>query len=616
MLALILTACAGSAEPDAGDHAVPATLVSADGKSAAVLTVGNDWGAGYCASIRLSNQSGAPSTDWRVTVDVGSATVTQVWSATLAGKTGQVIASPVSYSRIIPAGGAVEFGFCAIGAARPRATAVSLTSGEGGGTGGATGGTGGATGGTGGATGGTGGATGGTGGATASIVSIRGDVVVRTIPAELYGSNMAAWNGINTPNRATWSEAMKVIGYPLVRWPGGSWADILNFSNIQCKGAWTASTEDALSFMQTFGARMLPIVNFSGYWCDAQHTHAEAVSLAAKWVRYMNVEHQHNAKVWEVGNEIFGEWEQGYTDGKSYGTRFVDFYRAMKAVDPSIQIGAVGLSNPDERGRWMPNALEAMKAKSVTPEFLVIHSYPFTMSSTVKAGADLDRRIIDAVNRIPGETAALNKMVSDTYGATAVGRVKYRMTEYAATQGENDVGGMYIEALYDVQFLMALASHGWAGANKWDARNGLNDRYAPVPHYYAYYLLNRKFGRSLVTTTTSATQPSLRAYSAKDSRGNLTLLLVNNSPTARVAGAVNVTGFTPAPLGKRWIMVPSGVSRSGSPQEAEGVRINGVENPAPRALEALTGVDQAGGSSFNVDLPPSGIALIILPPRQ
>ena len=58
---------------------------------------------------------------------------------------------------------------------------------------------------------------------------------------------------------------------------------------------------------------------------------------AAAWVKYANVKKKYGIKQWQIGNELDGEWEEsGPLSARQYAARFVEYARAMKAVDPSI----------------------------------------------------------------------------------------------------------------------------------------------------------------------------------------------------------------------------------------------------------------------------------------
>ena len=58
---------------------------------------------------------------------------------------------------------------------------------------------------------------------------------------------------------------------------------------------------------------------------------------AAAWVRYANKVKDYNIKQWEIGNELDGEWEEsGPISARQYAARFLEYARAMKAVDSTI----------------------------------------------------------------------------------------------------------------------------------------------------------------------------------------------------------------------------------------------------------------------------------------
>ena len=62
-------------------------------------------------------------------------------------------------------------------------------------------------------------------------------------------------------------------------------------------------------------------------------------------MNYANKVKRHNVRYWEIGNENYGTWEADKNtrphDPVTYATRFKEYWRQMKAVDPSIKIGAV-----------------------------------------------------------------------------------------------------------------------------------------------------------------------------------------------------------------------------------------------------------------------------------
>lgn len=88
---------------------------------------------------------------------------------------------------------------------------------------------------------------------------------------------------------------------------------------------------------------------------------------AAAWVEYANIERSMGIKMWQVGNEIDGAWEEGGpVDGRQYARKFLAYARAMKAVDPAILVLGPTLSTMDFQG----SASGALDGTTWTEEFL------------------------------------------------------------------------------------------------------------------------------------------------------------------------------------------------------------------------------------------------------
>jgi len=440
---------------------------------------------------------------------------------------------------------------------------------------------------------------------------------LHTIPSEIYGNNMAPWVGTNNGSDATYVTAMQVSGSRNIRWPGGSWADILNWNDIQCQASYDITTSQYVSFLQKFGGVMHPIVNFAGNWCGVQNTHAQAVSLAAAWVTWnLTNSGSAKAKYWDVGNEDYGSWEQGHTDGTTYGQEFVDYYKAMKAADSSILIGAVASPGAGDYSNWTPNLLTACKNGGIVPDYLIIHQYPGPSGT----GSSVDANSLAALN-LPGSSkTSLDAIVSQYMGSSYVGQIKYYNDEFNINNGLSILMNEYVNALFCSEWMMESAKNGWIGCNLWATKNGGSPDFGfintttdvPFPNYYVYPMLSGKFGTNMVNCSSSAA--TVRSYAATDASGNLTLFIANNHPTNSQTANISISGFNPASSGKAWVMLPSGSSSTGAPQEASGLQINGNVNPSPSNIASIAGTSQATGSTFTVNLQPNEMLLLVVPP--
>jgi len=456
--------------------------------------------------------------------------------------------------------------------------------------------------------------------ASAVNITVNAGTTLLSVPQEVYGNNMAAWTASNNGTDTTYVTAMQASGCRNIRWPGGSWADIVDWDDTTCSGS--CSTPAFISFLQEFGGTMQPICNFSGYWCGTQFTHSEAVSRAAAWVAWnMTNAGSARAKYWEIGNEDYGiGWEQGATNGTTYGQEFIDYYNAMKAVDPTILIGAVASPGAADYNSWTPDMLTAAKTAGVVPDFLIIHNYPYTPNPAT--GTAADAYYLSNISLVASQTKSLNSIVSQYLGSSYVGQVKYFMTEYNINNN-NGAGptppiNEYINAMYCAQWIMECAKNGWLGCNLWDVKNGGSPDFGflslgdvPYPNYYVFPMLSSKFGVNMVSCTSD--DPSVNAYAAMDLSDNLSIFMVNNNPTSSNTASITMNGFTPMSSGLAWVMLPQGTPASGAPQEAPGIQINAVANPAPSDIASIAGQPISTGTTFSATLQANEMLLMVIP---
>jgi alpha-N-arabinofuranosidase len=73
-------------------------------------------------------------------------------------------------------------------------------------------------------------------------------------------------------------------------------------------------------------------------------------------------------KYWEVGNEIWGDWVRGHSDAQTYARNYNRYAHAMRAVDPSIKLIAVG----DNDMNWNRTVL---REAGRNIDYLAIHHY-------------------------------------------------------------------------------------------------------------------------------------------------------------------------------------------------------------------------------------------------
>jgi len=443
---------------------------------------------------------------------------------------------------------------------------------------------------------------------------------IRTIPETMYGANLMAWDGVQDGTNSSFTNLMNASGRKYLRWCGGSWGDAYLWSDMEGPlgaNSWIVSYSETLNLLGQLGGTIQPIVNFPGYWYGVDHSEAEAIAAAVAWVQDQQGRTP-SAQHWEIGNEVFGPWEEEWSDSMSgtyYGDHFANFYIAMKAVNPDINIGAVAqeYDTPDwwNPGLWTRDMLNAANAKGVVPDFLIIHAYPGS-----NQGATYNPTFLGHdVDEIENFTNSLNYIISDTVGEEYVGRIKYWMTEWGAGGIDNSYERwrLYVSALFKSQYIMEMAKNGWEGSNCWNQEEYYGNYY-PYPDWFVYPFLINKFGRDMVDA--SSTNSLVRAYASTDDAGNLTVFIVNNSPDTNLTAQVNIAGITAKSGGQYWLIEPGGLTDTGqtSPvQNLRDVKINGTGHPDPLTVNSISPASITSSNTFDVALPMSCILLLKVP---
>jgi alpha-L-arabinofuranosidase len=101
-------------------------------------------------------------------------------------------------------------------------------------------------------------------------------------------------------------------------------------------------TDEFLEFCRLIGAQPQVALNLGS------GTPAEA----AGWVRYIDLHwSKHQGLLWELGNELWGNWNLGYPTLSQLASRTRQFSEAIRRVDPTAKLIATG-QDPDHFEKW------------------------------------------------------------------------------------------------------------------------------------------------------------------------------------------------------------------------------------------------------------------------
>ena len=114
----------------------------------------------------------------------------------------------------------------------------------------------------------------------------------------------------------------------------------------------------------------------------------------------------HAIQMWCLGNEMDGPWQLGHKTGAEYGRLAAETARAMRMVDPSLELVACGSSGP-----WMPSFIawerEVLEATYDQVDYVSLHAYfeeeAGDLPSFLASGVVLDRfieQVIDVADEV------------------------------------------------------------------------------------------------------------------------------------------------------------------------------------------------------------------------
>jgi alpha-L-arabinofuranosidase len=405
-------------------------------------------------------------------------------------------------------------------------------------------------------------------------VNVNASQSVRTVSGRVFAVNTGAGDtDLNTP--AT-KAILNDIGSTCLRWPGGSYGDEYHWTNEPSGGS---HSTDFIALATNAHSQAFIIVNYG----------TSTPEEAAFGVRRFNVTNHSNFKYWEIGNEINGVWETDHNtnapfkahDPWTYALRFTNYYAQMKAVDPTIKIGAV--IEPSEDGYanytdhpvvnprtgvthngWTPVMLTYMRSNNCTPDFVIEHNY---------GPAAGDTQDLLYSKGWASDAANLRQILNDYLGNAAT-NVTLEVTENGTGGDRQNVslpGGLFYADSIGQILQTEFNSRVW-----WDLRNGQGTIANPDPAFYGwrmnpnggvlsdgglvyglggagnlyptYYCakLMPQFARDSDTVVRATSDyPLLATYAVMRTNGTLTLLVINKSASSNLTANFNLSGYVP-----------------------------------------------------------------------
>ncbi|NNE11590.1 MAG: alpha-L-arabinofuranosidase [Ilumatobacter sp.] len=424
-----------------------------------------------------------------------------------------------------------------------------------------------------------------------SEIRLHGDRPVATVAPTALGTNVAVWILPEVLADEQFHQATRALGTGLLRFPGGSWSNDYEWAGCEtaapdaCAVPWASRTSDILGLL---AATELPAMWTVAFNRSAQEA-AAAVAFfngtvdderaigtdrtgrdwgtVGDWAG-LRAERGFPEPVriqyWEIGNEIYGAiegadgdcapwgWEntwtcrpESYVAGDDDHDGYLDFERAIRAVDPTVSVGAIGIGARGEWSDWDDTVL-SMAGDEI--DFYAVHHYGSNGDASAEELLRVPTRAWpDIVDEIRAAFAA-HAVAADTELAVT----EHNMVAFLQGDEERHMTSA-ANAFYLAETIGQFAVNGVSIGNQWllvngPLENGTNyalidpDGMRRLPAYYGMALWARA-GDEIVATEVGDDLDGLSVYGLRND-GQPALLVLN--PTDEPAAAEIVTGSGPA----------------------------------------------------------------------
>ena len=502
--------------------------------------------------------------------------------------------------------------------------------------------------------------------------SIRVDTsrVVREIPRGIFGTNIEVirdanglWDSRNQRIDPALTALARDMRLSLVRFPGGVWSDTYDWRHgvgpmnqrattpthpgAEEKYRHVFGTDEALTFARDIGAGLLVTVNAG----------TGTPEMAADWVRYVNGDDGKSPRAgrvayWEIGNELYMKEDMsgGHMTPERYADRVMAFSRAMRAVDPSIRIAAIGLRNYGryrfaDREDWNEVVLRRVGAEI---DLLAIHN---AYSPLVGDGKGFDPADVYAAMWAAPTLIARN--LKDTwrdverFAPTRTGAISLAITEWGPLFAVSP-GSPWIDhvktlgsAVFVASVLKVFAEDphvsvanffklNEASFMGWIGRAGSG--WAPTAPYHAFRMVSTGMEPNLLPATVTAPgfnsrtvgfvdrvsgAPTLDSFATRSADGKaVTVLLINRHVSATAAVTVALDGIGGAASVRGQTLTGASVDANTG---TELPRVPGLNWARQKQMESGGRFDRGAPAEIRIettDLPASGSVLARVPPHS
>lgn len=231
---------------------------------------------------------------------------------------------------------------------------------------------------------------------------------IAEVDKRIYGSfvehlGRAVYGGIYEPEhpsadangfRTDVKQLIQELGVPIIRYPGGNFVSGYNWEDgvgpvaerpHRLELAWrtiepnAVGTNEFAQWAKEVGSEVMMAVNLGTRGIDAardliEYCNHPGGSYWSDLRKKHGYEQPHAIKTWCLGNEMDGPWQIGHKTAEEYGRLAVETAKAMRLVDPTIELVSCGSSSssmptfPEWEATTLDHTYEAA-------DFISLHQY-------------------------------------------------------------------------------------------------------------------------------------------------------------------------------------------------------------------------------------------------
>lgn len=401
----------------------------------------------------------------------------------------------------------------------------------------------------------------------------------------LFGGNVPGWDTFPTNQEV--EEAIGALSPKLLRYPGGLVSDLYHWYDAVGP---ERQSNPSLTYYVPYRKKLCDgSFGTDEFMTRAGRLNADAIFTvnagsgtageAAAWVQYCNggadteygmlrMQYGHlepyNIRFWEVGNELYGDWNPLRMDPSTYAELFTQFSQQMKQADASIKVGMIG-SLRGKYSEWTQKVLEQVGNHA---DFLSLHYYYPREAVQYLDDDAYVKAVLACPLLIEQELAAIRNspLMREKNLDIFISEYNTQYVQSATLPHASRETRDLKSAMSLANLLMVFMRQAVKGANIWDLYSNtdlavlrnIDGSLKRAPTYYMLSLYMKNFGRYVLDTTYSGTfiesphlldsrqtlqLPTLSTFATMDDlQQNIYLMVVNNG-AAQVTEKIDLRGF-------------------------------------------------------------------------